>query len=601
MKKTILITGILLMLAVQLPHSAAQNIIRANPADIMDPQAMFINPAIIPYRNLTLSLGMKVYHLGFLNDNSTGLKYSYSSNSFPNLLLDNVGVGVTLESFNTPYFRTGGIGASVAYSILPSIAVGLSAHGNNLSYEEGQFDGIDRTDPVFANGTGQWNISFDAGMLIRPTDNFTVGLSCNNLNQPDLSLLNSGARVPLELNFGMKHSFNMFSAALFGHYEANDLALGVMGEVRFGHRGLLKAGYATEGLLFEGLLNLGNGFAVNYRMDYPTNEVNNVSYGSHQVGVSWNLRLNPEYNFAIRASVDTVKVIREVSQIKINKKENRDQIFAQLDDSDLKFPEPGKRDIEATPLENSGMSLDDILNEALPHNKYLDEYRKNFEEMRAQVQKSNQKLNVDIYFPDATTAERSVIIRNFLVDSLNFNKDDIHLLKEPTDNGGNHTAAKDSIKNQVENSKDRDSKSEYITISSAPRESMEPARIYFNINVAGVTKVHKWRVLITNFLGEPVHEILGDRNIETEVVWDGFTADNKLMDVGNYYYQFQYSIGGDKWIPKNPKRQRLVFVQLRKYKVIEITTDKISDIDMLKAIVIRLKTPPPPPNMPVSP
>ncbi|MDZ7342075.1 MAG: type IX secretion system membrane protein PorP/SprF [candidate division KSB1 bacterium] len=598
MTKTISIAFIILMLAVLLPNSTAQNMIRANPADIMDPQAMFINPAIIPYRNLTLSLGMKVYHLGFLDDNSTGLKYSYSSNSFPNLLLDNIGVGVTLESFNTPYFRTGGIGASFAYSILPSLAVGVSAHGNNLSYDEGKFSGFDHSDPVFANGNGQWNLSFDAGMLIRPTDNFAVGLSCNNLNRPDLSLINGGARVPLELNFGMKHYFNIFAASLFGHYESNDLALGVMGEVNFGHRGLLKAGYATEGLLLEGLLNLGNGFAINYRMDYPTSEVNNVSFGSHQVGVSWNLRLNPEYNFAIRASVDTVKVIREVSQIKINKKENREQIFAQLDDEDLKFPRPGKGDLQATPIEDSGMSLDDILNETLPHNKYLDEYRKNFEEMRAQVQKSNQHLNVDICFPDATTAERSVIIRNFLVDSLNFSKDDIHLLREP--DGNNHTAVKDSIKNQVENSPDRDSKSEYITISSAPRESMEPNQIYFNINVTGVTKVNKWRVLITNFLGEPVHEILGSRNIETEVAWDGFTADNRLIDVGNYYYQFQYSIGGDKWIPKNPRRHRLVFVQLRKYKVIEITTDnKISDLDMLKAIVIRLKTPPPMPDIPL--
>lgn len=596
--KQIILTIIFISIMVNLPSQGlGQNIIRTNPADVMDSRALFINPAILPYRDMSFALGMKVFHLGFLSDNSTGLKYSYSSNSFPNLLLDRIGVGVTLESFNTPYFATAGLGLSFAYSITPAFSFGVTAHTSNLSYDITKFDLVDLDDPVFRNGSGQWNARFDAGLLVRPMNNFSVGFSCNNLNRPDLSLVNDGARIPLEMNFGLKHYFKNFGTSLFGHYENEDLTLGIVAEANIQNKALVRTGYCDRSLLFEGQLNIGSGFALSYRMDYPLYEVNNFSYGSHELGITWNMRPNPEYSFSVRASVDTVRLIRETSRIRINKQEDAKQIFGQIDDHDLEFPGAKTKQEQDIPIAaTSGMSLDDVFNESLPFSKYLDTYRQNFQEISDNFKSSGQQLKVDIYYLDATTAERAVMIKNYFRDTLNFKEKEIRLHREENSNG-NHRALKDSIEALLSNSVDWSSPKEYIEISSAPIENLVPKQIYFQINAPNVGRVTKWRILITNILGEQIHEISGYQNIEKEVSWDGFKRDGSSVPVGNYYYQFQYVTGGgDRWYPKKPDIHPIVFIQVRRSKIIELTTSELTHLNKLKEVVIRLKNPPDPDN-----
>jgi len=570
----------------------SQSLIRTNPADINDPQALFINPAILPYQNLSFNLGMKLYHVGFLSDNSTGLKYSYNSNSFPNVLLNGVGIGLNLQSFNTPYMNNAGIGISLGYSIVPGFSIGVSAHGNNLHYDPGRFDLIDPNDPVFQNGTGQWNVSFGAGLLVRPNEKLSVGLSCNNINRPDLSLMNDGARVPFEMDFGIRYYFNSyFGASIFSHYEREELVPGIVAEANIDNKGVIKAGYVVRSLMFEGYLNLFNGFGLNYRMDYPLYEVSEFSYGSHQIGFSWNMRFNPDYTFNISSSEDTVKVIKEYTAIRINKKENLKQLFSELDDYDLQFPEKNTTDEIYT--ESSGMSLDDIA-ESLPHNNHLDAYRDNFLEIHNFIKSKKKNFKIDIQFPDAITAERAMVIKNYLVDSLNFREDDIKLYRESNGNADldMQKVKKDSIRNRLENSDDLLSDSEYLEISSPPIEKMIPEKLYFHITNTKLKRVSQWRILITNIFKEPIHEIKGVQNIENLVEWDCFKNDNTLMDVGNFYYQFQYSIGGgDRWIPKKPKRHRIVFIRINRAKTIEVTTDRINDLKQLKGIKIRLKEP----------
>ena len=591
--KQIILTIIVVSIILMLPgEGSGQNILRANPADVMDSRALFINPAILPYRDMTVNLGMKVFQVGFLSDNSTGLSYSYSSNSFPNLLLDRIGVGVTLESFNTPYFSTAGLGAAFAYSITPGFSFGVSAHASNLSYDITKADIVDQNDPVFLNGTGQWNVRFDAGLLVRPMNSFAVGLSCNNLNRPDLSLVNDGARIPIELNFGVKQFFKTFAASLFGHYENDDVTLGFLCEANIQNKGLIRTGYCDRSLMLEGQLNIGSGFALNYRMDYPLYEVSAFSYGSHEFGVTWNMKPNPIYSIRVRASTDTVRLIKETSKIRISKAENQQQIFEQIDDYDLEFPGVKKSETNDIPtVASSGMSLDDVFNESLPFNKYLEAYRQNFQEISDNIMANSQRLKVDIFYLDATTAERAAMIKNYFLDTLKFNEKDIQLHQEANSNG-NHSARKDSINSLMKNSTDWSSSKEYIELSSTPVEKLVPDKIVFDINAPNVGKVTKWRILITNILGEQIHEIVGYQNIGRQVTWDGFKRDGSIVPVGNYYYQFQYVIGGgDRWFPNKPEIHRLVFIQVRRSKIIEFSTSELTHLSKLKEVVIRLKNP----------
>ena len=572
----------------------SQSLIRTNPADLADPQALFINPAILPYQNLSFNLGMKVYHVGFLSDNSTGLKYTYNSNSFPNILFNGVGVGLTLQNFNASILNTAGIGISLGYSFIPVFSVGISAHGSNIHYDLGGAEHFNPNDPLFQNGTGQWNVSFGAGLLVRPNEKLSVGMSCNNINRPDLSLQNKGARLPFEFDFGMKYYFNrIFGASLFSHYQDEELTPGILAEANIDNKGLIRSGYVDRCVMFEGFLNVFNGLSVTYRLDYPLYEVNEFSIGSHQLGVTWNMKFNPDYTFNIQASADTVRVVKEYTKISIIK-DDFDKVFANLDYIDLQFPE--KKTIEDIIVESpisGGMSLDDI-GGGLSHNNHLEAYKENFLAIQDYIKSNNKDFTIDIYFPDATTAERAWVIKKYLIDSLAFKEKNIKLHRES--NGKSHLnlneSKKDSIQVLLDMSPDRYSNSRYIEISSPTIEKMVPDKIFFHITNTKVSKVAKWRILITNFLNEPVHEIIGIQNISNLVEWDGFKNDGKLMDVGNYYYQFQYSVSGrNTWIPKRPKRNRLVFIKVKSEKAVEITTGAVNDLSMLKEVVIRLKEP----------
>ena len=146
----------------------AQELIRTNPADITDSKILFINPAVLPKQNMAFNIGMKVYQVGFILGDAADLRHSYSSNSFPGFMFKNLGVGITLQNFNTPFHNVTGIGFSAGYLIIEGLAVGITAKANNLSYNQESFDLVIKDDPVFANGTGQWNGSFDAGFLVSP-------------------------------------------------------------------------------------------------------------------------------------------------------------------------------------------------------------------------------------------------------------------------------------------------------------------------------------------------------------------------------------------------------------------------------------------------
>lgn len=600
MKQVKYIILLISMLMIISQQGIGQDLIRTNPADITDPQAIFINPALLPYQNLSLNLGMKIYHVGFLSNNSVGLRHSYSSNSFPNILLNGVGIGVTLQNFDSPYHSDTGIGISLGYSIAPSFSFGFSVHGSNFHLDKDKMDIVDLEDPLLFNRLGKWYVSYGAGLLIRPSEKFSAGLGFNNINRPSKSFEKDNKeeknRVPFEMDFGAKYYFNnIFGISVFSHLQKDEFAPGIAAEANIDNEGLIRTGYVDRGIMFEGQIKISNGFGITYRLDYPLSEVNKVSYGSHQLGVTWNMKFNRDYTFSIRVSEDTVRVLKEYNKIRINKKEDREKLFENLDYIDLQFPE-NKKTTEQIETESpkSGMALDDI-GDFLPHNNQLDAWRDNFMEIRDYVKSKNKDFTINIYFPDATTAERATVIKNYLIDSLKFKENNIKLLRESNGNGKSNAsdlqeAKKDSIRILLDTSLDQYSNSEYIEISSPPIEKMIPGKIFFHITNTKLSRVSRWRILITNSLGDPIHEIAGIQNIENLVEWDCFKDDGTLMDVGNYYYQFQYSLGGG-WIPKNAKRYPITFIRVSRAKTIEITTDAINNLKMLKEVIIRLKEP----------
>ena len=592
MKSKIYIYIVVIVMLGFISNGSAQEIVRTNPADRLDARTLLINPAIIPYQNVAFNFGMVIYQYGFLEGNAAGIRYSYNTNSYPDLFGSGLGVGVTVQNLTSPYFNKTGIGFSLGYMLNQYFSLGLTTRLQNHNFAEENMDLVDENDPLFANGTAQWNGSLDVGLVVNPGENFCFGLSFNNINRPDLSLANDGARLPLELNFGGKYYYKKVAFSLFGHYIDEQLAVGVLGEVNLKDKVMFRAGYsgAERSLTFESQFNLYKGIALTYRLDYPLYEVSNFSMGSHQLGLSWNMRYNPMYAFHVKASVDTVYVIKEKTIIRISREAVNDSVFAILDPADLVFPS----DNEQLQLENRdvGLPFDDF-EEDTTFSKSLDLFKNNFDDLKQYLDDSGKRLRVAIHYTDALTAERAFLLKRYFIDSLKFEPADVQIVEEKGSliSDSLKQAIQDSVLDFLALADTSFFQGQYMDISAPPRESLVPEKIIFSISNVRTRRVSKWRILITDFLGKKVHEISGYHNIEDYVEWDGFTSEGRLLKTGNYYYQFQYSLGGKRWIPKKPKRRHLVFERIDRERILEIRRNKIDDFNLLKNIVIRLKNP----------
>jgi len=558
---------ILLFIAVFPNAAQSQDYIRANPADVNDAQSLFINPAVVPFQNLCLNLGMKIYHVGFIANNSSALKHSYNSNSIPNFAFNNIGLGILMESFYTPYFYTVGIGTAVAYPLSNIISFGISAKALNINYRVDANNVFDPNDPLF-NDLNNWNVSFGTGFLVRPDRNFMFGISCNNINRPDLSLVNKGARQPIVFDFGLKYYYSIFGASLFGNYQQDNLTISALAEVKLYNQGLLKTGYHDRSFMLEGQLDLSSNLSLHYRLEYPLNELNHYSHGSHQLGFSWNLRQNEGYSYDIQASVDTVQVVRQRSVLQIDKilTDDIDRLFSYLDDADLGIPGNGAAPKLMTKLVNDPeLSLDEEMYRL---------YRTKLTDLLLTNKNIyNEKNTINIYCRDNLTAQRAIRIKNFLITELGINEDYIKIYNDPNRAKVDSLQRKERInnlKNEIDNHFHDDDQKDYVELAQPWVEMLEPKIISFHIGNIVKKKVYQWKVEIKSIAGEVVHTIIGYHEIPDLITWDGFTADSKLLEVGNYYYSLQYS-QGDRWYPREPKQRRLIFINITRDRIVRFT------------------------------
>ncbi|MBD3288318.1 type IX secretion system membrane protein PorP/SprF [candidate division KSB1 bacterium] len=578
MKKNISIILIVLFIATITAYS--QDFIRTNPADLEDPQSLFINPAVVPFQNMVLNLGMKLYHVGFVSGNSTALKHTFNSNSLPNIPFPRVGLGITTQSFNTPYFRTVGIGVSMAYSLSPIIALGVSANGLNINYDFDYDNVLHLEDPLFKD-MNNWNVSFGFGAVVRPVSNFSFGIACNHINRPDLSLADVGARQPMIMDFGFKYYYNVFGASIYGHYQEDDLVFGILAEAKLYDKGVLKTGYHDRSFLAEGQLNLFKGISLIYRLEYPLNELNHYSYGSHQFGFSWNMKSNFEYKYNIHASTDTVKIIKQRSLIRIDKilADDLDRLFSYFGSSEFGIPEnKTSTELMKNIVEDPSFSLME---------ESYNQYRSKLKNLLSSPQEYNSKNTIDIYCHDEGTAERAIRIRNYLINDIGINRNYIKIYRtyKTSDTDSLYRKAKiDSLQKKIERNFVED-ESEYIELQQPWTERMIPERIYFNISNVAKTKVYAWRIEIRKITGKTVHTIEGYSQIPDLVEWDGFDADGNLINVGNYYCYFQHkSSRMGRWQPKDPKPKRITFVNITRDRIVRFTPStpvKPEDVEII--------------------
>ena len=196
-------------------HLHAQyNLVPANPANIFDAKSSFVNPAMLSFQRSQLLLGMKVFHLGFVESDAFVFRNNYISATTPYIFSDNVVFGITGQYFGIPLYNQSQVSFLVSSRVLRKFAVGLKYNILNHSFNKNQFDQIDSYDPVFSNGTTKVSHSFGMGMLAFPVPGLCIGFSLDHINRPDISLIGDGIHQPYVFDFGIRYSYKLFSSII---------------------------------------------------------------------------------------------------------------------------------------------------------------------------------------------------------------------------------------------------------------------------------------------------------------------------------------------------------------------------------------------------
>lgn len=274
----------------------AQQFISGPSMGLDDPKSMLRNPATISFHRPQVALGIKAHHIGVSSNSGVPLREGFLAGSTPFLVGDRIGLGGTVQYFDTPVFKKRAFGASVTGRVFRFLSIGARVSALNIAYNRSEFVGVEPGDPVFEGGTGKTVFTGTVGVFAKPLPNLNFAAGGRNLNRPDLALGQGQYRAQPEIFGGASYGFGFMRARA-------EVASGQYGlDVRLG----IEA-YATDGSYIrvgsdagfnngriEGQLHVSGPLSVGYQYNVPTTDLRGPSTGSHQLTVLYEFGRTPE-------------------------------------------------------------------------------------------------------------------------------------------------------------------------------------------------------------------------------------------------------------------------------------------------------------------
>jgi hypothetical protein len=169
-------------------------------------------------------------------------------------------------------------------------------------------------DPLLDKGTSTTAIGAGLGVIFSPLTDLYLGLSLDNLNQPDISLEGNSAYKPMATNFGISYRiFNLVPEFDVKHFRNSDRSETYF---IFGLKQLWLDNSANLSARFRrdcfsiGSAYTFNNFRLDYNYTYPLTELQEISSGSHQFTVTYNFSKYAGYPTAPHISLLSPKVTK---------------------------------------------------------------------------------------------------------------------------------------------------------------------------------------------------------------------------------------------------------------------------------------------------
>jgi hypothetical protein len=543
--------------------ASGQNIISADPSDTFDSESIFINPAVIPFQQRQITLGMKIYQLGFLKSQELGLRNGYFSLALLETFSGLINLGLTGQNFSVPLYDQTTFSLLLAKRPIERISLGIKYNLFAKSYHKGEFDLVDPNDPVFADGTLKLAHSIGAGIIIFPWSTLVIGLSCDHLNRPDVSLFQDNFRQPMVYDFGFRYSWTYFSSSVYLNYFQQHWQMSWVFETRPSASSIFKLGFVQQAVKFAVQLNLFEGLSLSYAFDYPCYEVNQVSRGSHQVGLIYDLdhrdRIKelqftnykngnfPIFNlpsqFFVEIQTDKLeivsyKIIRSIdSEISEAALKNLTEVEMAVNDSmlnDEQFYGHGY-------LPNQNLSS--LYSAAKYSPKYETWLAENFR---------SRKINSLRLVTDLNSMQRAEDLKNFIIDHVPYSDRQIEIKH------AEHDPVTRSVNMQM-----------FDHLRKTRAYTLQPEKVSFRIAAVKMRKYSgAWKLVITDCSENVIKAFIGTGRVPENISWDWCNNQGILIQPDIYYYYFQ-------WEGKNGKSHN---TQPQMFSVTKISRNLIIDI-----------------------
>lgn len=264
-----------------------------NATDRLQPWASEINPAIISFQKARVSLGLKVFHLGFLPDNSFGLKESHINASFPFYLPDELGIGCDLRYFSAGAYSEIIGSMMLSREVFDRFSLGIKIGLMRYGFDRGNFTLIDANDPLIGSNLWKTKLNLGLGAFWNP-GYWTIGVGIDHANQPDMGF-QTQTLLPLEISGAISYRIGRLMPTFLIQKDGMGFRYGLAFSIMRTRLGLLSVSYESNmPFKMEFQLHLSNAGRMHYALDLPHESMHTVSMGSHELSYTYIFDRGPD-------------------------------------------------------------------------------------------------------------------------------------------------------------------------------------------------------------------------------------------------------------------------------------------------------------------
>lgn len=253
----------------------------ADPANLYDWRAGMVNPSIGVFQTGAVEMGVKLFHLGFADNDAAVFQAAYLLLNLPRRLPEQLGLGLQVQSFRAGLFQESEFKLSLSRRLQPNLSLGIGLALRHFGYDRSQFDLVDPDDPVFAGGTSRWQPDLGLGLTYMPLTPLVLTLSASHINRPAVTLTGNAVTLDMEVRLGVSINLGGYAAhsnTRFEEEKATHAYLQLQDEAV----GLLQLGVENRSAWMKSRLNLPGPFRFGYGFSYPLNSLSGTSWGNHE-------------------------------------------------------------------------------------------------------------------------------------------------------------------------------------------------------------------------------------------------------------------------------------------------------------------------------